>query len=132
MLPLESTFQTEFESINVLSCSKNILKWPEIAFLVKNINFEDTFISPKENEVWSKFQLLASKYKFWPLCIFELKYITTIRYGGLWPPTSSSSGGDLGALWSPKYSIVKCNIIQCSAVQCSAVQCSAVQYSTEL
>ena len=51
-------------------------------------------------------------------------------YRGLWPPTSSSSGGDLGALWAPKYSTVQYNIIEYSTLQYSTVQYSTEQYST--
>ena len=54
-------------------------------------------------------------------CILFIIYITR-RYGGLWPPTSSSSRGDLGALWAPKYSTVQYNTVQYSTVQYSTVQ----------
>ena len=40
-------------------------------------------------------------------------------YGGLQPPTSSSSGGDLGALRASKYSTVQYNIIQYITLQYS-------------
>ena len=49
------------------------------------------------------------------------QWVKTRWYGGLWPPTSSSSGGDLGALWAPKYSTVQCNIIQYNTVQYSTI-----------
>ena len=39
-------------------------------------------------------------------------YRKTRRYGGLRPPTSSSSGGDLGALWALKYSTVQYSTVQ--------------------
>ena len=51
-----------------------------------------------------------------------VEYRTTRRYGGLWPSTSSSSGGDLGALQAPMYSTVQYNTVQYSAVQYSTVQ----------
>ena len=54
----------------------------------------------------------------------------TRRYGGLWPPTSSSSGGDLGALRTPKYSTVQYNTVQYTTLQYITVQYSTVQYST--
>ena len=57
-------------------------------------------------------------------------FFKTRRYGGLWPPTSSSSGGELGALWAPKYSTVQYSTVQYSTVQYSTVQYSTVQYST--
>ena len=58
--------------------------------------------------------------------------VTNKWYGGLWPPTSRSSRGDLGALWAPQiqYSTLQYNIIQYSTVQYSTVQYSTVQYST--
>ena len=53
--------------------------------------------------------------------------LKTRRYVGLRPPTSSSSGGDLGALWAPKYSTVQYNTLQNITVHYSTLQYSTVQ-----
>ena len=55
--------------------------------------------------------------------VFFMQICETRRYGGLQPPTSSSSGGDLGALWAPNYS-------KYSTVKYSTGLYSTVQYST--
>ena len=47
--------------------------------------------------------------------------LDTRRYRGLWPPTSSSSGGDFGAQRAVEYSTVQYNKVQYSTVQYSTV-----------
>ena len=53
----------------------------EMEEAVDNVKVEeDSVLTNHAIIVWSEFQLLACKYFFWPLCLFELKYIIMVKF----------------------------------------------------